>query len=185
MSKQSSQIAVFFVLALLSYALYNYYFNTEEILTDKPFTKGYSIEDIELKITDNKGKLTAKFKAPSIIRYTDSPIMFIDQPVFWTYANGKEHWSIASKNAEYNDVKDEVVLKDNLLAKTVDKSSAVSFKANNLLINLKTHLAYTKDGISFQQDQFSMVGQIAHFDLNNETLEVNNNVKAIYKSNKN
>ena len=182
MSRQITQIVFFSILALLSYALWKYYFDTAEIIQDKPFTKGYSVENIELRITDEAGKLTAKFKSPSLTRYTDSPIVFIDEPLFWMYKNGTEHWLIQSNKAEFNTTTDEVNIYGDLIAKTIHSQAPMSFSANNLVVNLNSKLAHTKDGISLNQQQFTMTGQIAQFDLNNETLEVNNNVKAIYKT---
>ena len=181
MRRQIQQIIIFSILALISYAIWTYYFNKESINQKKPFTKGYSVKNIELRITDKTGQMTAKFTSPSIIRYTDSPVIFINSPLFWTYdAQGKEHWLMKSNKAEYNAEKDEVGLYDNLIAKTINDESETSFKADNILLNLKSKQAHTSDGIILIQQQFTMTGQIAKFDLENEILEVNNNVKAIY-----
>lgn len=184
MSKQVHHILVYFILALSSYALWKYYFDHDKVEVDKPFTKGYSVENIELKITDETGALTAVFKAPKLIRYTDSPIVHIDKPLFWTYEEGKQHWSIKSDKAEFNSDTQQVGLYENLIAQTVDDDSQISFNAENLLVDLKSKIAQTNDGISFKQQQLSMTGQIAQFDLKNDTLEVNNNVKARYKTKK-
>ena len=50
------------------------------------------------------------------------------------------------------------------------------------MLDLTSKKAQTSDGISIQQEQFSMQGQVAHIDLKNKIIEVNNNVKAIHKS---
>lgn len=182
MTSQIRHIIFFSILALLSFAVWKYYFFKEEIIQDKPFTKGYSVEDIELKITDEQGEMSAKFTSPNLIRYTDSPIIHINSPLFWTYTKGEEKWLITAKDAQYNTVNDEVELQENLVAKTINSDTQTSFTAKNLTVNLKTKLAHTEDGIFFKQQQLNMQGQIAKFDLNNETLEVNKNVKAIYKA---
>ncbi|MBL4660508.1 MAG: LPS export ABC transporter periplasmic protein LptC [Alcanivoracaceae bacterium] len=185
MNRQIQQIIIFSILALLSYTIWSYYFDREESIQEKPFTKGYSIGNLELRVTDESGNLTAKFKSPSLIRYTDSPVVFMQTPLLWTFKQGKEHWLIKSNKAEYNANLDEVVLYDNLIAKTINDESETIFKANNILLNLNSNQAYTKDGIILKQKQeFTMTGQIATFDLKNEILEVNNNVKAIYKTKK-
>ena len=181
MTRQIQNMLFFFVLALLSYAVYKYYFDPLELKHDKPFTKGYSIENVELKITDANGHLSAKFKSPNLVRYTDSPLLFIETPLFWTYNDNHEHWLIESKKAEFNTDTNEVSLIDNVIAKTINDSSETRFKTPSLLVKLKDSSAFTDAGISLQKKQFNMSGQIAQFDLKNETLEVNNNVKAIYK----
>jgi len=181
MTRQMQNMLFFFVLALLSYAVYKYYFDPLELKSDKPFTKGYSVENVELKITDTQGHLSAKFKSPNLIRYTDSPLLFIDSPLFWTFKNNQEHWLIQSKKAEFNTDTQEVSLIDEVRAKTINDSSETQFKTPSLLVKLKDSSAFTDAGISLQQQQFNMSGQIAHFDLKNEILEVNKNVKAIYK----
>ena len=181
MTRQIQNMLFFFILALLSYALYKYYFDPLIITKDKPFTKGYSVENVELKITDEKGQLSAKFKSPNLVRYTDSPLLFIETPLFWTYNDNQEHWLIQSEKAEFNTDTNEVSLIDNVIAKTINDSSETRFKTASLLVKLEDSSAFTDAGISLQQKQFKMSGQIAHFDLKNEILEVNNNVKAIYK----
>ena len=170
------------MLALISYAVYKYYFDRLEIIEDKPFTKGYSVENIELKITDEKGQLSAKFKAPNIISYTDSPIINISTPLFWTYKKGVQQWVLKSNKAEYNSSESTVLLSEKVMAQTIGKDNDSNFEANNLLVNLTTNMATTNDGIKFKQDLFNMTGQIATFNLEKEILEVNNNIKAVYKA---
>lgn len=181
MTKQMQNMLFFFVLALISFAVYKYYFDPIIINKDKPFTKGYSIENVELKITDERGQLSAKFQSPNLIRYTDSPLLFIHTPLFWTYKNNQEHWLIQSEKAEFNTDTDEVSLIKDVIAKTINDSSETRFTTPSLLVKLKDSTAFTDAGVSLQQKQFNMSGQIAQFDLKNETLEVNNHVKAIYK----
>ena len=182
MTRQIQQIIVFALLALGSYGVWKYYFDKEIVTADKPFTKGYSVKNIEMKITDEFGKLTAKFKSPSLIRYTDSPVVFMNSPILWTFKEGKEHWLIKSNKAEYNTDLNEVGMYDNLVAQTVNDAKKSIFKADNMLLNLVTKQAHSDDGVTFKQQQFTMTGQNAQFDLKNEILEVNKNVKAIYKS---
>ena len=182
MSDQLKQTVFFGFLALMSYGLYRYFFSYEEALQDKPFTKGYSVENITLKITDEDGFLTAKFKSPSLIRYTDDPSIHILNPVFWTYKNGKMQWQINAEKALYNAEDEEVFLSDKLIAKTVDTQVATKFEAQNLKINLKTKKAQTTDGIKLEQESFKMSGKVALINMNTQQIEVNNNVKAIYKA---
>jgi LPS export ABC transporter protein LptC len=182
MSKQSQHILFFLTIAFLSYGIWKYYFDREKSIEDKPFTKGYSVENIELRITDESGNLSAKFKSPSLVRYTDSPIIHIKNPLFWVYKDGSEQWFMQSDKAEYNAEANKVGLYENLIAQSSDLDDVTSFEANNLLVNLNNKKAHTNDGMRLLQQQFVMTGEIAHFDLKNEILEVNNNVKAVYKS---
>jgi LPS export ABC transporter protein LptC len=181
MTQQIKQILFFTLLTLLSYAVIKYFFSYEKPIADKPFTKGYSIENIEMKITDDEGLLTAEFKAPTIIRYTDDPKLFINKPLFWLFNNGEKNWVIQSNKAEYNAESENVTLIGDLIAKSTLGDSFKQFEAKNLTISLKDKIAKTEDGISLKQQQFTMTGQIANFDLKNDILEVNTNVKAIYK----
>ncbi len=182
MTKQTQQIILFTIFALVSYFIWKYFFDREKIVQDKPFTKGYSVENVELKITDESGQLTARFISPNLTRYTDSPILHINEPLFWTYREGKEHWVLESKKAKYDTDKEEIDFSVKLIAHTVNIEQPVSFEANSLLLNLKNKKATTQDGVVFKQNNMIMTGQIAKFDLTQETLEVNNNVKAIFKS---
>lgn len=181
MTRQIQQIIIFSILALASYGVWKYFFDREKIIQDKPFTKGYSIENVELKITDELGKLTAKFTSPNLTRYTDTPILHITAPLFWTYKEGKEHWLLESKSANYDTEKNEVDFLNKLSAQTVNDETQLKFVANSLLLDLNNKNASTKDGVSFIQQNMTMTGQVAKFDLEKETLEVSENVKAIYK----
>jgi len=182
MTKQSQQIILFAMLALASYGVWKYFFDREKFIQDKPFTKGYSVENVELKITDDYGQLTAKFTSPNLTRYTDSPVLFIKQPLLWTFREGKEHWLLESPMAEYNTDKEEVIFSKKLMANTINENKPTSFEANSLLLKLKNKMATTNDGVVFKQNNMIMTGQIAQFDLTQETLEVNENVRAVYKS---
>ena len=184
MTRHTLQIIIFFVLALVSFGVWKYYFDIPEVEVSNPFTKGYSIKNVELKIIDETGNITAKFKSPDLIKYTDSPVVLINTPLFWTYNNGKEQWLMKSDKAEYNAESAEVKLIDNFVARLVKDTSHTTIKANNLLVNINTKKAYTSDGMVFKQRQITMTGQDAHFDLKNEILEVNKNVKAVYAANK-
>jgi len=184
MTAQNKQIALFAVIALVVYAVWSYYFNREEIKKDKPFTKGYSIEQIEMRMTNADGEISTKFKSPSLIRYTDSPVLFIDSPIVWTYENNKEHWLIKANKAELNTQTNKVELLDDVNAYSLDEKESMVFTTKNLMLDLSSKKAQTSAGISMQQAQLSMKGQIAHIDLKNKIIEVNNNVKAVYKSNK-
>jgi LPS export ABC transporter protein LptC len=182
MTAQNKQIIQFAVIALVIYAVWSYYFNREEIKKDKPFTKGYSVEQIEMRMTNEDGELSTKFKSPSLIRYTDSPVLFIDSPIVWTYENNKEHWLIKANKAELNTQTNKVELLDSVNAHSLDEKEPMVFITENLILDLSSKKAQTSDGISIQQAQSSMQGQIAHIDLKNKIIEVNNNVKAVYKS---
>jgi|GEM_PF-1786625 len=182
MTRQVQQIILFSILALVSYSVWKYFFDREKTIQDKPFTKGYSIENVELKITDELGKLTAKFTSPNLTRFTDTPVLNIETPLFWTYKEGKEHWKLESISANYDTDKNEVDFTNKLKAQTVNDETPTKFVANNLLLDLNNKKANTKDGVNFIQQNMSMTGQIAKFDLDKETLEVSEDVKAIYKS---
>jgi LPS export ABC transporter protein LptC len=185
MTRQTLQIIVFAVLAILSFGIWKYFFDVPEVEPIKPFTKGYSVKNVELKIIDETGKITAKFKSPDLIKYTDSPIVLINTPLFWTYDNGEEHWVMKSDKAEYNADLAEVNLIGNFVGRLVEGAPFTIIKANNLLVNIDTKQAFTNDGIVFRQRQITMKGQNAHFDLKNEILEVNKDVRAVYAAKKN
>jgi LPS export ABC transporter protein LptC len=158
------------------------FFYQELIVEDKPFTKGYSVDNLELRITDEEGHLSAKFNSPSLIRYTDSETVLIQKPALITYELGKQDWLFNSISAEYNHKLNEVKLVEQVRASTQAKDAKINFSSNDLIINLKSKLAQTENGISVDKELFSMTGDSARFDLKNDKIEVKNNVKVIYKS---
>ncbi len=181
MTQHIRQVVLFSFLAFASYGIYKYYFDPLEIEQNKPFTKGYSVENIELKITNDVGKLSAKFQSPSIIRYTNDPTILIANPLFWTYKNGIEHWLLSAQKGTFNSDSRVVFMDQNVEAKTINELSKMAFKANDLIIDLSSNMAKTENGISLNKTQFSMSGSVAQFDLENEILSVKDNIKAVYK----
>ncbi len=181
MTAQNKQIALFAVIALVIYVVWSYYFNREEIKKDKPFTKGYSVEKIEMRMTNELGQLSTRFKSPSLIRYTDSPILYIDSPTVWTYEDNHENWLIKANKAELNTETNKVELIEDVNAHSLDANESMVFSSNNLVLDLSQHKAQTSHGVFMRQAQFSLTGQVAHIDLKKKIIEVNNNVKAIYK----
>jgi len=182
MTAQNKQIILFAVIALLTYAVWSKYFNREEVKKDKPFTKGYSVENIEMRMTNQLGELSAKFKSPSLIRYTDSPVLYIDTPVLWTYDNNVQQWQLNANKAELNTESNKVKLMDEVNAHTLNELEPMVIITESLILDLDSKKAHTTTGISMQQAQLSMRGQAADIDLKNKIIEVKNNVKAIYKS---
>lgn len=184
MTRQQKHILLFLVLAILIYSIWQIFFNLEKQKSNKPFTKGYSVENLELKITDESGKLVGKFTSPGLIRYTDSELILISKPKMWTYDDAKQHWQIFSEKAEYNNKTNEINFTEELKASSILGDKKSSFTANSLLVKLDNSTAYTNNGIVFNQTPFTMSGEIAKLDMKKEILEVNDNVKAIYKSSK-
>ena len=184
MTKQTKQILIFFIFAVLSYAVWKIYIYQEPIVEDKPFTKGYSVDSLELRITDEDGKISAKFISPSLISYTDNDLVFIETPELWTYEEGKQNWQFNSKHAEYNHKQDKIMLKEQVKAMSLSEDSKINFSSKDLRIDLKNKHAETENGIIVKKELFSMTGDKADFDFKNDKIEVKNNVKVIYKSSK-
>lgn len=182
MSKQSVQIIIFFILALFSYAVWKIFIFKEIEVKDKPFTKGYSIDNLELRITDEKGHISARFISPSLLRYTDSDIVLIKSPKLWTYEQGEQNWNFSSKQAEYNHKQNRVNLIEQVKATNLNSDSKINFTSNDLNLDLVNKLATTDNGIKVEKEQMSMSGEQADFDFKNDKIEVKNNVKVIYKS---
>lgn len=181
MSGQKKHILLFCIVSLVVYSSWHIFFVTEKTEVNKPFTKGYSVENIELRITDESGKLAGKFNSPGLVRYTDSDIIHIKKPEFWTYNNGKINWKIDSNSAEFNSNKNEVDFKEKLVAVSLSESPKQQFTSNSLKVLLDKHVAVTNSGIIFKQDSAVMSGINATLDLKKQIIEVNNDVKAVYK----
>ncbi len=182
MSKQIPNIILFSLLALGSYAVIKYFFDEEEKIQDQPFTKGYAIEDLEMRITDKNGQFSAVFQSPSLVRYTDNPLIYVEKPLFWLYTKGKKSWQVVADKAQYNVDDESINFIEKVKAQSLNKKTQSELLAKDLLINLKNKIATTQNGIQLRQANLTMRGQKAQFDLQNNILEVNNNVKAVYKT---
>lgn len=182
MRQQTKHILFFLVGALLSYAVWKFFFDREPVIQDKPFTKGYSVDQFELEITDEHGEFVAKFISPNLTRYTNSDTVLIDSPNFWTYENNSEGWFFESDSAEYDYKNEQVKLIDNVMAKSLDEIETIELNASDMMVNLSTKIAQTENGVLIQKDTLNLKGQKALFDLTNNQLTVNENVQVVYKS---
>ena len=144
MTKQTKQIYFFLLLAIISYSVWKIFFDQEIVVKDKPFTKGYSVDNLELRITDEEGNLSAKFNSPSLIRYTDSEQVLIKSPELLTFENGQQNWQFNSIKAIYNHKIDKVSLIDDVTAVNKNEKSKINFTSNDLFHIFANHLSLPK-----------------------------------------
>ena len=110
------------------------------------------------------------------------PLIFIEKPLLWTYVTGNEQWKIEANKGEYDAESNQIKLIDSLQAQLQNSETNRKFNAQDLMINLENKHAFTDNGITISENQFKLSGQIAKLDLSTNLIEVNKNVKAIYKS---
>lgn len=182
MSQQLRHILFFLFAGFLTYSVWKYYFDREPEVQDKPFTKGYSVENLELQVTDENGDFVAKFVSPNLMRYTDSDTVHVEKPRMYAYSNQQESWQFDSLKADYDHKRNTVKMMQDVSVKQLNSAKQIQLKFQNLLVDLHEKKAETDSGVELEKETFNMVGERAWFDFINEKIEVKGNVKVVYKT---
>ena len=95
------QLMVFTVLAFVSYAVYDKYYGSDSETQFKPFTKGYSLEGVVIRTSDEAGEITSTIESPSMIHYADTEISVINEPRYTIHEKTGD-WIFTSNKGEIN-----------------------------------------------------------------------------------
>lgn len=95
------QLAVFALLALLSYGIYDRFFGQVSDIQYEPFTKGYSLEGVIMKTSDADGRIISTIESPAIVHYADTEISMITEPKY-TLHQPNGDWIFQSIKGEIN-----------------------------------------------------------------------------------
>lgn len=74
------QLLLFSLLALVSYAVFDKYFNSDASQLYEPFTKGYALSGVTIQSTDETGQIITTIKSPAVTHYADTEKTIIQEP---------------------------------------------------------------------------------------------------------
>ena len=143
-------LLLFAVLAIGSYALYEYQFAKKSEWQFKPFTKGYALFDSQIQITDEQGKIHTSIQSPEIIFYADSEITKIKQPAV-IFKSGDSEWQIDSEHAELNSDQTELFFPQDVAMKSLGLEENSTINTSALTVFPEKQVANTAEQITFSQ----------------------------------
>ena len=159
------QLMVFAVLALVSYAVFEKYYGVDSETRFKPFTKGYSLEGVVIKTSDEAGEITSTIESPSMIHYADTEISVINEPRYTIHEKTGD-WIFTSNKGEINKEQTELTFPDvvNFYLAT-EPLMAVSVKSSHLVVDINNKIGRTADKVIVKQPgaQLTGLGSVINF----------------------
>ena len=163
---------LFALLALFSYGVYDRYFGQSTEVEYEPFTKGYSLEGVVMKTSDEEGRIISTIESPAIVHYADTEISVITEPKYTLHQQNGD-WVFESKVGEISPDQTELYFsgKVNLLldSKTQDK---VTIETSDLRVNVENKTGVGRGAINVDKPGLMMTGVGSKIDFTSQTIEV-------------
>ena len=156
---------VFALLALGSYAVYETWHSDDSGYAYEPFTKGYSIEGVVIRNSDQEGHIVSTITAPSVIHYADSGRTVINQPSYRMHQEGGD-WLFSSASGEINQAQTEMFFPEAVLLELdVATEDKVSVKTSQLTVDLEQQTGSSPEQLSVSQPGVLLkgVGSVIRF----------------------
>lgn len=176
------QLLLFSILALLSYGLFERYFNDSNESKYQPFTKGYALTGVIIKSTNEDGKIVTTIKSPAITFYADTEKTIIEQPHIMLHEEGG-NWVFKSKTGEINPSKTEIFFPDqvwvNLDTTDVD---AVNITTSALTVDVTNKIGTTAALLTMEEPGALIRGLGAEVDFKLQEIEILSEMYAEFKN---
>jgi LPS export ABC transporter protein LptC len=176
------QLIGFAILAVTSYAVYERYHSDERGYQYEPFTKGYSIEGVLIKNSDDEGKITSTIEAPSVIHYADSGLTVINQPVYRMH-QAEGDWVFSSESGEINEAQTQLYFPEQVLLELDQpQTGSVRVETSQLKVDLEKQTGTTAQPLKVTQPGavLSGVGSVIKFEQ--QEIEILENVYAEFET---
>jgi len=152
-SGRIKQLFLFFLLAVLSYAVFEKFFNDEYSQEFEPFTKGYALTGVTIQSTDETGQIITTIESPVVIHYADTEKTVIEQP------NVKLHeaegdWLFTSDIGEINQQQTEIYFPNQVvinLQEVQEASNDIQIVTEQLTIDVIQKAGTTPGQLSMSQ----------------------------------
>ena len=166
------QLLLFSLLAVLSYGVYERFFNLSKSDQYKAFTKGYALTGVVLKSTDDTGAVVTTVESPAITHYADSEVTVIEQPNI-TLHETQGNWVFTSESGQINPDKTEIFFPEqvvvNLDSETVNP---ISITTSALKVNVVEKIGRTKAELRLDEVGSLLKGLGAVINFNQQEIEI-------------
>lgn len=166
------QLLVFAVLALLSYTVYERFYQSDAVRSFEPFTKGYSLEGVVIKSTDETGEVVTTVESPLVIHYADSETTVIEQPHVRLHQDGGD-WVFTSSTGELNADQSRIYFPAQVLLKLLgDSAQAVGITTSDLTVDVIEKTGTTAQQIDVNKAGMSLRGLGAVVNFKQQEIEI-------------
>ncbi len=166
------QLFAFALLALISYAIYDKFYGIESGTQYEPFTKGYSLEGVIIKTSDESGFITSTLVSPSMIHYADTEKSVIESPQY-TLHQEDGNWVFNSSVGEINKGQTEVYFPESVeLFLDVPEPESISIHTSQLNVVINSKTGKTEQRIDIKRPGLLLTGLGSLIDFNDHSIEI-------------
>lgn len=179
MSFKHKQLIGLLVLALLSVAVYQGFYQDKRDAGYEPFTKGYALTDVVMRSTDDSGQVVTRLQSPNMTHYLDNEQTWIKQPKVQLYTEDTT-WDLQAPEAIYQRNEQSLYFPETVTVAS-KQAPKITIASSQLRIDLISREGSTPAEISMVQDTGFMQGVGAHILFTSKQIEILKNVYAEFK----
>jgi lipopolysaccharide export system protein LptC len=179
--KHAVRFSIFFILAIVVWwTITSNYSETSKLAFDrsKQFAEVF-MHDFSMTAMNDDGRPNYLLNGSYLQRNTGSHNTMIEQPVFQMLKKDNR-WKIVADQAIFNDRKETIQLKNNVVMQQQNTDSAVTIRTDYLMINTKTQIAKTDSQIDLTRGKSRLKSVGMTYDNNTSELELSSNVNGYY-----
>lgn len=178
------QLLIFMLIAVLSYFVWQFAFVEIEESKFKPFTKGYSVSDVLLEITDESGQITTVINSPLLLYYADTEITEITKPQVVLKGSDGKSWMFESDKGRYIDSQFELFFPGDVVVQNdaLNIENKITLNTSALTVDTENHTAQSEAFIGIKQNNMFFNGVGSFINFSTQEIEVKSNVHAEFNN---
>lgn len=162
------QLVRFSLLAVISYAVFERYFNYQTTQQFEPFTKGYALTEVTIQSTDETGQIITTIKSPAVIHYADTEKTVIQDPNIKLHDAGGD-WLFKSDVGEINPLQTEIYFPNLVTIDLDDNTQAdkpIRITTSELTVDVTKKSGHTPAVLNMSQlgTNFKGKGAVVNFE---------------------
>jgi len=166
------QLIIFGLLTAASYGVYEAYYADESSTQYEPFTKGYSLEGVVIKTSDESGAIISTMKSPLMVHYADTEVSVITSPQYIMHQDDGD-WVFKSAKGEINKGQTEVFFPEAVdLTLDAEGPDPVSIQTSQLRIEINKKMGVTDENISVIRPGLLLTGMGSVINFADHSIEI-------------
>lgn len=180
------QLVLFVILAVVSYAVFEKYYSTNDKKMFQAFTKGYAISGVSIETTDENGDIVSTIKSPSVIHYADTEKTIIEQPNV-TLHEKDGNWNFNSSMGEINAKQTQIFFPNQVFVNLVSTENKkivddLSINTSALTVDMINKVGSTSEILQMTQIGSMIRGLGAIVDFNQQEIDLKSEMYAEFEN---
>lgn len=163
------QLVVFALLATLSYAIFNQFFSQDTSIEYEPFTKGYSLEGVVMRSSNEAGDIVSTVESPLVIHYADTEMSVIKEPRYIMHQSDGD-WVFESEQGEIN--KDQTALYFPGQVHVQFDAGQLAMVSDDLLVNIDENTGRGQGKIKLEKPGLLLTGLGSVINFTEQSIEI-------------